>query len=56
MIVEGVYSAKATLQLAKKYDIDMPIVEEVNQVLFEGKPAKKQFLICCIETENQRFQ
>lgn len=41
MIVEGVYSAKATLQLAKKYDIDMPIVEEVNQVLFEGKPAKE---------------
>lgn len=41
MIVEGVYSAKATLQLAKKYGIDMPIVEEVNQVLFEGKPAKE---------------
>ncbi len=27
--------------LAKKYDVPMPIVEEVNKVLFEGKsPAK----------------
>ena len=40
MVVEGVYSAKAGLQLAKKYDSDMPIVEQVNQVLFENKPAK----------------
>ena len=30
MVVEGVYSAKATLKLAKKYGVDMPIVEEVN--------------------------
>lgn len=40
MVVEGVYSAKAGLQLSKKYDSDMPIVEQVNQVLFEDKPAK----------------
>mgnify|MGYP005960289661 CR=1 FL=1 len=41
MVVEGVYSAKATLKLAKKYGVDMPIVEEVNKVLFEGKPARE---------------
>lgn len=40
MVVEGVYSAKATLYLAKKYNVSMPIVEEVNQVLFHEKPAK----------------
>lgn len=39
-VVEGVYSAKAALQLSKKYDIDMPIVEQVNQILFEGKSPK----------------
>ena len=38
-IVEGVYSAKATLALAKKYNVEMPIVEQVNQVLFENKSA-----------------
>ena len=38
MVVEGVYSAKAAAKLAEKYQVAMPIVEEVNQVLFEGKP------------------
>ncbi|WP_411335520.1 NAD(P)H-dependent glycerol-3-phosphate dehydrogenase [Ruminococcus gauvreauii] len=37
MVVEGVYSAKAALTLSEKYRIDMPIVKEVNKVLFEGK-------------------
>lgn len=40
-VVEGVYSAKAALALAKKYQVSMPIVEKVNQVLFEGKSAKE---------------
>lgn len=39
MVVEGVYSAKAGKQLAEKYKVSMPIVEEVNQILFEGKSA-----------------
>ena len=39
MVVEGVYSAKAALALSKKYGISMPIIEQVNQVLFDGKPA-----------------
>jgi glycerol-3-phosphate dehydrogenase (NAD(P)+) len=40
-IVEGVYSAKAALALANKYDVEMPIVEQINQVLFEGKSASE---------------
>ena len=40
MVVEGVYSAKAAKALAEAYGEDMPIVEQINQVLFEGKPAK----------------
>lgn len=40
MVVEGVYSAKAALALAKKYDVNLPIIEEVNKVLFDDKPAK----------------
>lgn len=39
MVVEGVYSAKAARSLAEKYDVDMPIIMEVNKVLFEDKPA-----------------
>ncbi|MDO5382879.1 MAG: NAD(P)H-dependent glycerol-3-phosphate dehydrogenase [Eubacteriales bacterium] len=37
MVVEGVYSAKAAYALSKKYNVEMPIVEQVNLVLFEGK-------------------
>lgn len=40
MVVEGVYSAKAAMGLAEKYGISMPIIEQVNQVLFYGKPCK----------------
>ena len=39
MVVEGVFSAKAALELSKKYNIEMPIVEQVNKILFEDKPA-----------------
>lgn len=39
MVVEGVYSAKAAKSLAEKYQVEMPIIEEVNKVLFENKPA-----------------
>lgn len=37
MVVEGVYAAKAALELSKKYNVEMPIVEQVNLVLFDGK-------------------
>ena len=40
MVVEGVYSARAARALSKKYQVSMPIVEQVNEVLFVGKPAK----------------
>ena len=41
MVVEGAVSAKAALELAKKYNVDMPIVEAVNEVLFDNKPAEE---------------
>lgn len=41
MVVEGVHSAKAALSLSRKYHVEMPIVEVVNQVLFENKKASE---------------
>ncbi len=38
--VEGVYSAKAALALARKYEVEMPIVEQINLILFENKSPK----------------
>ena len=39
MVVEGVYSTKAAVKLAQRYEVQMPIIEQVNAVLFEEKSA-----------------
>ncbi|MDK2965572.1 NAD(P)H-dependent glycerol-3-phosphate dehydrogenase [Lacrimispora sp.] len=41
MVVEGIYSAKAALALSEKYQVSMPLVEQVNAVLFDGKSASE---------------
>ena len=40
-VVEGVYSAKAAILLAEKYNVSMPIVSEVNKVLFDNKSVRE---------------
>lgn len=40
MVVEGVYSAKAALALGKQYNVSLPIIEQVNEVLFCGVDPK----------------
>lgn len=39
MVVEGVYSAKAAIGLAKKYGVEVPIIEQVNHILFDNMKA-----------------
>ena len=39
--MEGVYSAKAALALAERYNVELPITEIVNRVLFEGKDLRE---------------
>jgi len=36
-VAEGVTTTKSVMQLAKRYDVEMPITEAVHAVLFEGK-------------------
>lgn len=45
MVVEGVHSAKAAMELAKKYDVNAPLIEEMYKLLFEDKSAKE-----CLES------
>ncbi|MCL2577602.1 MAG: NAD(P)-dependent glycerol-3-phosphate dehydrogenase [Defluviitaleaceae bacterium] len=40
MVVEGVGTAKTALQLARKHNTTMPIIEEINKILFENKNPK----------------
>ncbi len=53
--VEGVYSAKAALALAKKYEVEMPIVEQINLVLFEGKSAKTAVSDLLLRDKTQEY-
>ncbi|MDO5403568.1 MAG: NAD(P)H-dependent glycerol-3-phosphate dehydrogenase [Eubacteriales bacterium] len=61
MVVEGVFSAKAAYALAKKYNVEMPIVEQVNLILFEDKKpadAVKELMLRDkkIETDNSLWK
>ncbi len=53
-VVEGVYSAKSAMQLAKKYNVEVPIIEQVNAVLFEGKnPKEAVFDLMCRDKKEE---
>ena len=41
MVVEGVYSAGAAYELSKKYNVEMPIVSQAYEVLFNNKNPKE---------------
>lgn len=54
MVVEGVNTAKAAKALGEKYNVEMPIVNEANKVLFEGKEPKQAVLD--LMTRDQKFE
>src|SRR5437764_3954060 len=39
-VAEGVYTTKAALQLAARYDVEMPITQQLGLVLFEGSDPR----------------
>ncbi len=43
-VVEGVYSAKAALALGEKYGVSLPIVREINDILFHGESVGDSIL------------
>jgi glycerol-3-phosphate dehydrogenase (NAD(P)+) len=36
-VAEGVKTAKATRELARKHSVEMPVVDEVYRIIYEGK-------------------
>jgi len=55
-VVEGVNSAKAALALAKKNDVEMPIVEQINQVLFERKTPQEALMELFDREKRKEYQ
>lgn len=43
MVAEGVKTAKVVADLARRYDVDMPIATEVHGVLYEGHTAQEAY-------------
>lgn len=41
MVVEGVNTAAAAYELSRKYNVEMPIVEEANNILYNGASARE---------------
>lgn len=41
MIAEGVATTESAYQLAQRYHVEMPIVEQVYHILFNNKPARQ---------------
>jgi glycerol-3-phosphate dehydrogenase (NAD(P)+) len=37
MVVEGINALSATMQLAQRYDVEMPITEAVDQIVNQGR-------------------
>jgi len=43
-VAEGIFTTKAALQLAARYNVEMPITQQLGQVLFEGLDPHKAVL------------
>lgn len=56
MVVEGVYSAKAAMGLSEKYKVSLPIIEQVNKVLFEKKPAAEAVMDLMLRDKKDEYQ
>ena len=41
MVAEGVKTTRSVAELAKKHDVEMPISEQMYQVLFEDKSPRE---------------
>lgn len=54
MTIESIDNIKTAYQLSKKYEVEMPIVDTVYHVLFEGLDAKQA--IADLMTRNPKFE
>ena len=43
-VAEGAYTVDAALEMARRHDVEMPIAQEVHNVLFEGKSVQRALI------------
>lgn len=54
-LAEGVMTSKALIKLADKYNVDVPIVRAVYNVLFENKPMKQELSTLFVREVKKEF-
>jgi glycerol-3-phosphate dehydrogenase (NAD(P)+) len=42
MIAEGYYAVKCVVEINKKYNVNMPITNAVNNIIYNHKDAKRE--------------
>jgi len=56
MVAEGVNTTKAALKLARRYEVEMPITEQIHQVLFEGKDPQQAIKDMMLRGPKREFE
>lgn len=56
MVVEGIKTTKSTYELAKKMNVNMPITEEIYEVLYEGKDVKNSVINLMLRDKTHEIQ
>lgn len=56
MVVEGIKTTKSTYELSKKYNIDMPITEEIYKVLYEGEDVSGSVLNLMVRDKKHEME
>ncbi len=56
MVAEGVNTTKAALKLARRYEVEMPITEQIYQVLFEGKNLQQAIREMMLRGPKREFE
>ena len=53
MVAEGVRTTASVVELAKKYEVEMPITEAVYRILFENEPPREAVSTLMMRTAKQ---
>lgn len=56
MVAEGVNTTKAAVKLAERYGVEMPITEQIYQVLFEGKDVQQAIRDMMLRGPKREFE
>ncbi len=54
-VIEGVETAKAAMALAKRFEVELPIIEQVHAVLFRKKPPRQALQVLMTRSRKAEF-